>query len=85
MIPTFKKRRKEDPRNRLVSLTSVAGKTVEQILLEAMLTHKQDREVICDNQQGFTKSRSYVSSLMAFYNVVMALVDKGRWMPSRGT
>ncbi|KFP98900.1 hypothetical protein N330_02643, partial [Leptosomus discolor] len=47
IAPSFKKGRKEDPGNyRCVSITSGPGKTVEQTLLEDVLRHMEDREVI---------------------------------------
>ena len=43
-----------------------------------MLRQVQDEEMIKDTHHGFNKGRLCLTSLVAFYNGVRALVDEGR-------
>ncbi|GAB0190055.1 mitochondrial enolase superfamily member 1 [Grus japonensis] len=69
ITPTFKYRKKKDLRNcSPVSLTSVPGKIMEQILLEAMLRHMKKKEVLVD--KGRVTDVIYLDLCKAFDTIL---------------
>ncbi|GAB0206407.1 mitochondrial enolase superfamily member 1 [Grus japonensis] len=79
VTPTYKKGQKEDLGNyRPVSLTSVPGKVMEQIILRAITWHVQDNQVIRPSQHGFMKGRSCLTNLISFYDKLTCLEDEGK-------
>jgi len=75
ITPVFKKGKKEDPGNcRPVSLTSIPGMVMEQLMLYVFSKQVVEKKVIIrSSQHGLT-------SLIAFYDGMTGSVDEGRAM-----
>jgi len=77
--PVFKKGKKEDPGNyRPVSLTSIPGKMMEQCILEVIIKQGEEKKVIRSSQHGFTKGKSCLTNVIAFYDGTTGWVDEVR-------
>ncbi|GAB0209507.1 mitochondrial enolase superfamily member 1 [Grus japonensis] len=74
----FKKGKKENLGSyRLVSLNSIPGKMMEQLILGVINKHMEEKEVIGSGQHGFTKGKSRLTNLIAFYDGMTGWMDEG--------
>lgn len=64
-------------KDRPVSLTSIPGKVVEQLILGTITRHMKDK-VTGNGQHGFTKGKSCLTNLTTFYDEMTGLVGEGR-------
>jgi len=79
VTPVFKKGKKQKPGNyRPVSLTSIPGKKVEQLILEVIIKHVEEKTVIRSSQHRLTKGKSYLTNLIAFCDGMTSWEDEGR-------
>lgn len=78
-MPIYEKRRKDDPRDfRPVSLISVLGTVMEQIILGAVRQHLRDSQGIRLTQRGFMRGRLGLTNLISFCDKKTHVVDKGK-------
>ncbi|GAB0178132.1 mitochondrial enolase superfamily member 1 [Grus japonensis] len=65
----FKKGKKEDLGNyKPVNLTSIPGRVMEQLILGVISKHVEEKKVIKSGQYGFSKGKSLLTNLIAFYD-----------------
>ncbi|GAB0176007.1 mitochondrial enolase superfamily member 1 [Grus japonensis] len=79
VTPVFKKGKKEDAGNyRPVSLTSIPGKVMEQLILGVINKHVEEKKVIRGGQHGFINGKSCLTNLIAFYDGMTGWVVERR-------
>ncbi|GAB0179180.1 mitochondrial enolase superfamily member 1 [Grus japonensis] len=78
VTPVFKKGKEEDPGNyRPVSLTSIPAKMMEQLIL-GVINKLMEEKVMESGQHRFSKGKSCLTNLIAFYGGMTSWVDEGR-------
>ena len=79
VTPIYKKGSKSKPGNyRPVSLTSIPCKVMESIIRDHIVDHLDYNNLIANSQHGFLKSRSCVTNLLTFLEVVTEAVDNSK-------
>jgi len=75
----YKKGQKEDLGSyRPVSMTSVLGKVMEQIIFSVLIRLVQDNQGISPSQHGLMKGGSCLTNLISFYDQLTRPADEGK-------
>jgi hypothetical protein len=78
VTPVFKKGQQYDPGNyRPISLTSVACKLFEHILVSNIMTHLESNNILHSQQHGFRQGRSCESQLLEFAEQLSDHMERG--------
>ena len=79
VTPIFKKGEHYNPENyRLVSLTCIACKIMEHIVVSAVMAHFDSNNLLTDNQHGFRKRRSCDTQLLEFTEELIHCLECGK-------
>jgi len=65
VTPAFTKGKKGVPRELQVSLISIPGKMMEQLILELIIKQVEEKKIIRSSQRGFIKGKSCLTNLIA--------------------
>ena len=60
------------------SAPPVPGKEIEQLILDTISKKVEENKVIRSRQPRFTKGKSHLTNLVAFYDVMTGWINEGR-------
>ncbi|KAJ7407617.1 RNA-directed DNA polymerase from mobile element jockey-like protein [Pitangus sulphuratus] len=66
--PSLQKQQEGGLKELIANTTSITGKMMKSLIMEAISIHMEDKKVVKISQHGFTKGKSYLYNLIAFYN-----------------
>lgn len=79
VAPVFRKWKKEDQKNcRPVSLISVSGRMMEQLILETISRHLKEKKTIRNSRHGFVLRKSCLTKPVIICNEIASLMDEWR-------
>ena len=79
VVPLHKKGSRTQASNyRPISLTSVAGKLMEKVIRDAIITHLLSNHLLSQNQHGFTPGRTCATQLLCVLEEWSRWLDEGK-------